>query len=69
MEKDHEFPWIEFNISTRDMICTRCKAEGSTNAWLEFLAKHSKCNESEKQEITKDDVGDLESILGNNFFI
>jgi hypothetical protein len=54
MEKDHEFPWIEFDLQKREMICTRCNVKATTDYWLAFLVTHSKCvDKSEKKENDK----------------
>jgi hypothetical protein len=44
-KKDHEFPWVEVNMATREMRC-ECGATGTTNSWLDFLSRHEKCGTS-----------------------
>ena len=42
-EKDHEFPWIEREDMT--LRCTICNETGDIDDWIEFINKHSGCQE------------------------
>lgn len=48
--KDHEFPWIEVNMETREMKC-KCGGTGTTDNWLSFLGQHKCC---EKEPVEKE---------------
>jgi hypothetical protein len=43
IQPDHEFPWVNVDMETREMHCTVCEVDGTTNDWLRFLATHQEC--------------------------
>jgi hypothetical protein len=55
MEKDHEFPWVEVDMETREMVCTACGEKGTTDDWLRFLSKHQFCG-AKKNDTTNSDL-------------